>query len=127
MLVAGVRAYGEQVTVLEVPDPRPLRDDELLIEVRAAGVGNWDEFVRTDGWDVGAEPPMALGVAAAGVVAAVGAGVSGWTIGDDLLAHPLPLRDQGTWAPYLIARRPWWPASLRASSGRWPGRSPFRR
>jgi len=31
--------------------------------VRAAGVGsNWDEFVRTGGWDVGAKPPMALGV-----------------------------------------------------------------
>ena len=26
-----------------------------------------------------------------------------WTEGDDVLTHPLPLRDQGTWAPQLIA------------------------
>jgi NADPH:quinone reductase-like Zn-dependent oxidoreductase len=42
------------------------------LEVRAAGVGNWDEFVCTGGWDVGAKPPMALGVEAAGTVLAVG-------------------------------------------------------
>jgi NADPH:quinone reductase-like Zn-dependent oxidoreductase len=101
--VAGVSAYGEPVRLLELADPRALRDDELLIEVRAAGVANWDEFVRTDGWDVGAKPPMALGVAAAGVVTAVGDEVSSWATGDDVLTHPLPLREQGTWAPYLIA------------------------
>jgi hypothetical protein len=27
----------------------------------AVGMGNWDEFVRTGGWDVGARLPMALG------------------------------------------------------------------
>jgi NADPH:quinone reductase-like Zn-dependent oxidoreductase len=103
VLVAGISAYGEQVQLLEVADPRALGDDELLIEVRAAGVGNWDEFVRTDDWDVGAKPPMALGVAAAGVVTAVGSAVPDWTRGDEVLTHPLPLREQGTWAPYLIA------------------------
>jgi NADPH:quinone reductase-like Zn-dependent oxidoreductase len=103
VLAAGISAYGEPVRLLEVAEPRALRDDELLIEVRAAGVGNWDEFVRTDGWDVGAKPPMALGVAAAGVVTAVGNAMSDWATGDEVLTHPLPLREQGTWAPYLIA------------------------
>ncbi len=50
----------------------PLPDDEVLLEVRAAGVGNWDEFVRTGGWGVGVTPPMALGVEAAGTVMAAG-------------------------------------------------------
>ena len=27
----------------------------------AAGMGNWDKFVRTGGWDVGATLLMALG------------------------------------------------------------------
>jgi hypothetical protein len=27
----------------------------------ASGMGNWDEFVRTGGWDVGARMPKALG------------------------------------------------------------------
>jgi hypothetical protein len=35
--------------MIELPDPRPLADDEVLIEVRAAGVANWDEIVRTGG------------------------------------------------------------------------------
>jgi hypothetical protein len=38
--------------MIEVDAPRPLAGDEVLLEVRAAGVGNWDEFVRTGGWDV---------------------------------------------------------------------------
>jgi NADPH:quinone reductase-like Zn-dependent oxidoreductase len=47
---------------------------------------------------------MALGVEAAGTVAAAGAGVDRWSAGDEVLTHPLPLADQGTWAPWLIAR-----------------------
>jgi NADPH:quinone reductase-like Zn-dependent oxidoreductase len=89
--------------VLEVDDPRPLRDDEVLIEVRAASVATWDEFTRIEEWDVGVSPPMALGSAAAGVLAAVGDGALGWGVGDEVLTHPLPLREQGPWAPYLIA------------------------
>jgi hypothetical protein len=42
-----------------VAEPRPLVGDEVLLEVRAAGVAVWDEFVRTGDWDVGAKPPMA--------------------------------------------------------------------
>jgi NADPH:quinone reductase-like Zn-dependent oxidoreductase len=103
MLVAGIRRIGGDVCMIDVPRPRPLADDEVLIEVRAAGVGNWDEFARTGGWDVGSSPPMALGVEAAGVVAAVGSAVTDWAPGDEVMTHPLPLRDQGAWAPALIA------------------------
>jgi NADPH:quinone reductase-like Zn-dependent oxidoreductase len=52
--------------MIEVGDPRPLAGDEVLAEVRAAGVANWDEFVRAGGWDVGGRPPVALGAEAAG-------------------------------------------------------------
>jgi NADPH:quinone reductase-like Zn-dependent oxidoreductase len=86
-----------------------LAPDEVLVEVAAAGVGNWDEFVRTGGWDVGGGPPMALGVEAAGTVLAVGDAVVDWSPGDEVMTHPLPLRDQGTWAPQLVA-----PATLLA-------------
>jgi NADPH:quinone reductase-like Zn-dependent oxidoreductase len=109
MRVAGIGRAGAPVEVMETGEPRPLADDEVLLEVAAAGVGNWDEFVRVGGWDVGAVPPMALGVEAAGTVAAVGGAVTDWTPGDAVLTHPLPLRDQGTWAPMLIA-----PAALLA-------------
>ena len=103
MLVAGIRLAGCGVGMIDVPGPRPLAGDEVLIQVKAAGVGNWDEFVRTGGWDVGSRPPMALGVEAAGVVTAVGSPDTDWAPGDEVMTHPLPLRDQGTWAPTLIA------------------------
>jgi NADPH:quinone reductase-like Zn-dependent oxidoreductase len=107
--VAGISQVGAPVEMIEVADPRPLADDEVLIEVRAAGAGDWNEFVRTGGWDVGRRPPMALGVEAAGTVIEVGAAVAEWTSGDAVMTHPVPLRDQGTWAPRLIA-----PAALLA-------------
>jgi NADPH:quinone reductase-like Zn-dependent oxidoreductase len=100
---AGILSIGGPVSAIELPDPRPLADDEALIAVRAAGVANWDEIVRQGGWDVGIAPPMALGVEAAGVVTAVGGAVDDWAPGDEVLTHPLPLRDGGTWAPQLIA------------------------
>jgi len=93
--------------MIEVSEPRPLAGDEVLLDVRAAGVANWDEFVRTGGWDVGASPPMALGVEAAGTVVAAGNAVSDWAPGDAVMTHPVPLRDQGTWAPRLIAPAVW--------------------
>jgi NADPH:quinone reductase-like Zn-dependent oxidoreductase len=109
MLVAGICRTGGDVRTIEVASPRSLAEDEVLIRVRAAGVGNWDEFVRTGGWDIGRRPPMALGVEAAGLVEAVGSAVTDWAPGDEVMTHPLPLRDQGTWAPTLIA-----PAGLLA-------------
>jgi NADPH:quinone reductase-like Zn-dependent oxidoreductase len=109
MQVAGIRQAGARVTMIDVGEPRPLAGDEVLLEVMAAGVGNWDEYVRTGGWDVGATPPMALGVEAAGTVAAAGRAVSDWAPGDAVMTRPVPLRDQGTWAPRLIA-----PAGLLA-------------
>jgi NADPH:quinone reductase-like Zn-dependent oxidoreductase len=103
MRVAGVRELGNPVEVFELPDPREPGPDEVVIAVRAAGVANWDEIVRTGGWDVGSRAPMALGVEAAGTVTAVGADVDGVRPGDEVLCHPLQLRDQGAWAEYLIA------------------------
>jgi NADPH:quinone reductase-like Zn-dependent oxidoreductase len=109
MKVAGIREVGARVEMIDVSEPRPLAPDEVLVRVVAAGVANWDEFVRTGGWDVGGGPPMALGVEAAGTVLAVGDAVGDWSPGDEVMTHPLPLRDQGTWAPQLIA-----PAALLA-------------
>jgi len=100
---AGVRRFGGVVEVLELPGPRRLRPDEVLIDVRVCGVGNWDEFVRTGNWDLGILPPMALGVEAAGIVAAVGEQAAGITTGDRVSVHSAPLREQGTWAEQHVA------------------------
>ena len=77
MRAAGVRRFGDVAEILELPGPRSLRPDEVMIDVRVCGVGNWDEFARTGSWDLGTRPPMALGVEAAGLVAAAGDRVAG--------------------------------------------------
>jgi NADPH:quinone reductase-like Zn-dependent oxidoreductase len=100
---AGVRRFGGPVEALELPGPRGLRPDEVLIDVRACGVGNWDEFARTGDWDLGVRPPMALGVEAAGLVAAAGDQVAGVRAGDRVTAHSVPLREEGAWATQHVA------------------------
>jgi NADPH:quinone reductase-like Zn-dependent oxidoreductase len=72
----------------------------VLLEVRACGMGNWDEVIGTGGWDTGARPPMALGVEAAGLVTSVGAGVGHLRPGDPVTTHSLPA---GSWAERFIA------------------------
>src|SRR6266516_4979523 len=109
MRAAGIDVFGADVRLLELAAPGSPAPDELVISVRATGVGNWDELVRVGDWDVGRKPPLALGVEAAGVVAAVGEQVTSFALGDELLTHPLPLRHQGTWAELLVA-----PAALVA-------------
>jgi NADPH:quinone reductase-like Zn-dependent oxidoreductase len=101
--VAGIERWGDPLQTIDVAERAP-HDGEVLIDVRAAGAGNWDEIVRTGDWDVGGTPPLALGVEAAGVVAAVGSDVERWSVGDEVLTHPVPLVDQGTWSPLLVAR-----------------------
>lgn len=101
---AGILEYGGAIQLLDLPDPELSEPQQLLIEVRAAGVGNWDDVVRTGNWDVGSTPPMALGVEAAGTVLAIGPGVARFRVGDEVLTHPLPLPQQGTWAEALVAR-----------------------
>ena len=100
---AGVRAFGGAIETLDLPGPRALRPDEVRIAVRAAGVGNWDQFVRDGSWDVGVRPPLALGVQAAGVVSAAGEQVRGFEPGTLVAVHSVPLREQGSWAELFTA------------------------
>jgi len=100
---AGITVVGGPVRSLTLDEPQGPSPDEVVIDVRAAGVGNWDELVRVGSWPIGGPPPMALGVEAAGTIAAVGADVTGLAVGDDVLTHPLPLKRNGTWAQRIIA------------------------
>jgi NADPH:quinone reductase-like Zn-dependent oxidoreductase len=96
MLVAGVHAFGDEVEMLELAKPRSLAADDVLIEVCGAGIESLDNIIRIGGWDVGAKPPMALGVEAAGVVRTVGAHASGFAAGDEVLCR---------WATRALRRR----------------------
>jgi NADPH:quinone reductase-like Zn-dependent oxidoreductase len=103
MHAAGIERFGNEVRMLDRIASRRPADDEVVIRVYAAGVGNWDEFVRVGDWDVGRGPPLVLGVEAAGVVSAVGSAVTSFAVGDEVFTHPVPLRHQGAWAAQLVA------------------------
>jgi NADPH:quinone reductase-like Zn-dependent oxidoreductase len=97
---AGVDRFGAEIRLLELPEPAAPGPGEALLGVRACGMGNWDEFIRTGSWDTGTGPPMPLGVEAAGVIVAVGSGVRGFQPGDAVTTHSLPA---GSWAEKFTA------------------------
>ena len=87
MRVVEISQFGppEVLKVAERPDPIPAAG-EILIEVAAAGVNRPDIIQRLGKYP---PPPGASdlpGLEVAGVVAALGEGVTGWTIGDPICA-----------------------------------------
>src|SRR5215831_15126245 len=78
------RAKGEpvEVTTIVVPDPGP---GEALVAVQACGVCHTDLHYREGG--IGEDFPYLLGHEAAGVVEAVGAGVTGVAPGDFVILN----------------------------------------
>jgi NADPH:quinone reductase-like Zn-dependent oxidoreductase len=103
MRVAGITALGRPVEMLEVDELASPAPDEVLLDVVAAGVGNWDELVRIGSWQLGGPAPMALGTEATGIVVAAGSHVAEVRAGDEVMTHPLPLRRHGTWARKVLA------------------------
>src|SRR5205814_3579236 len=103
MRAAGITALGEPVEIFELDELAAPAEGEILIDVVAAGIGNWDELVRVGSWRIGGPAPMALGTEAAGTIAAVGSGVAELREGDEVMTHPLPLRRHGTWAGRVLA------------------------
>lgn len=102
MRAAGITQPGGPVAIFALPALRDLAPDEVRMAVVTAGVGNWDELVRTGSWNVGVQPPMALGVEAAGVITEVGQGHHGFDVGDEILTHAVPLLEHGFWAEQAI-------------------------
>ena len=83
MMAWRVHEYGPpQVMRFErIPRPDP-GDDDVLVKVRAAGVGPWDGWIRAGKSALPQPLPLTLGSDLAGDIAAVGARVSGPRTGD---------------------------------------------
>jgi NADPH:quinone reductase-like Zn-dependent oxidoreductase len=83
-----ITEYGgpEVITVAEVPEPHA-GPGQIRVAVKAAGVNPMDWKIRS-GMAAGGKPlesPRGLGFDASGVVDEVGEGVTGVTVGDDVL------------------------------------------
>jgi putative PIG3 family NAD(P)H quinone oxidoreductase len=69
----------------EVPDPRPGRG-EVVLDVAAAGVNRADMMQRQGHYPPPPGAPPYPGLECSGIIAAVGAGVTGWQPGDQACA-----------------------------------------
>lgn len=106
MIGLGVRTARGPVEVLALPTPRGPMSGELLVQVIAAGIAAWDALLPTGGWGVGLQLPAALGVEAAGRVTAVGRDVRDFQIGDLVLVHDAPSREEAEPGPNTSSSMP---------------------
>src|SRR5271167_2783447 len=67
----------------DLPRPEPARG-QLLVRVKAAGVGPWDALVREGKSGLHQSLPLILGSELAGIVEAMGPGVSGFSLGQEV-------------------------------------------
>ncbi|SET59139.1 NADPH:quinone oxidoreductase family protein [Oceanicella actignis] len=75
----------EKLAVQEVPVPEPGKG-QVRIRVEGCGVNFPDTLIIEGKYQLRAEPPFSPGGEVAGVVDAVGEGVSGWSPGDPVIA-----------------------------------------
>jgi len=103
MTAIEIKAFGapEVLVAASRPLPQP-GSDELLVKVAAAGVNRPDVLQRQGHYN---PPPGASdlpGLEIAGTIAGLGAGVTGWRLGDKVLA----LLAGGGYAEYAVAPLP---------------------
>ncbi|NJP99288.1 NAD(P)H-quinone oxidoreductase [Streptomyces zingiberis] len=75
----------EALVWTEVPDPEPA-EGEVLVEVAAAGVNRADVLQRQGFYDPPPGTSPYPGLECSGRIAALGPGVSGWAVGDEVCA-----------------------------------------
>ena len=96
--VRALRAGGPEVLEygpLDVADPGP---GEILVDVRAAGINFIDTYRRSGVYPM--DYPHTVGSEGSGVVAALGEGVTRWSVGDRVAWHDAP----GSYATRAIVR-----------------------
>ncbi len=89
MKAAVIKEHGglERVRVEDISEPKCGRE-KVILEVRAAGLNHLDIWVRNGRPGLNLPKPHVLGSDAAGVVAEVGADVTGVKVGDEVIINP---------------------------------------
>ena len=99
-----MHAYGgpEVLRYEDAPTPAP-GEGEVLVRVHAAGVNPVDWKIREGRLGKTRPLPLILGWDVSGVVEALGAGVTGFSVGDAVYSRPDIARD-GAYAEYIVVR-----------------------
>lgn len=90
------------ITLADIERPVPAAG-EVLVRVRAAGVGPWDAWIRSGKSALPQPLPLTLGSDLSGIVAATGPGVTGLRPGDAVFGVTNP-NFTGAQADYAVAR-----------------------
>jgi NADPH:quinone reductase-like Zn-dependent oxidoreductase len=104
MKAVRVHKFGspEVISIDDLPKPQPGRG-EVVVRVKAAGIGPWDGLIRS-GKSVLPHPlPLTLGSDLSGEVDSVGAGVENLKIGDEVFGVTNE-RFTGAYTEYAVAR-----------------------
>lgn len=109
---ARVHRFGppDVITLDDIGMPEP-GAGEVLVRVKAAGVGPWDAQVRAGKASPPGTLPLTLGSDLSGVIAALGAGVTGFRVGDAVFGVTNPCftgacADYAVASAGMIARKP---------------------
>src|SRR5215470_8095215 len=83
------RNYGgpEVLRLEEVPTPEA-KPGHILIKILAAGINRLEHYLREGSYSRNLKLPHVLGSDASGEVAAIGAGVTGFRIGERVIPMP---------------------------------------
>jgi NADPH:quinone reductase-like Zn-dependent oxidoreductase len=97
------RGGGPEVLTLHTVPVPGIGADEVLIALDTAGVASWDASIRQDpnAFDVRRPLPLILGTDGAGLIAAVGAAVQGYKVGDRVYAYSFDNPKGGFYAEYV--------------------------
>jgi len=101
MKAARVLRFGPPnvITTDDLPQPDP-GVGQLLVRVKAAGVGNWDALIREG--KVQLQPlPLILGAELSGIIEGIGADVSGFRLGDEVYGATSE-QFSGAYAEYAV-------------------------
>ena len=91
----------EVITLHTLPVPKP-QADEVLIAVNTAGVAIWDAHLRSHPQQIKHSAfPLILGTDGAGIVAAVGARVQGFKVGEQVYSYSWDNPHGGFYAEYV--------------------------
>ena len=104
MKAVRVHSFGppEVISVEDVSKPEPA-DGEIVVQVKAAGVGPWDALIRSGKSALPQPLPLTLGSDLSGEVHSIGPGVEGPKIGDEVFGVTNE-RFTGACAEYAVAK-----------------------